>query len=282
MGQIRHPDIDKLLLEPNLLVPGKKPVGPVELHHTDHNNIIGYWLINRPGLTVLDISKEKNSGTTDSYIKRIGSQGLCLDFSVGDHYAAFTGNELTNFSYFLLVEVGSRTTSETIATMAESPGAIGFDRNTYIDSSGYPSFRIYDGTGKTVSDANAVSEGDLLAIVVTSDGSEISITVNGRRSTTAAGDAYTGYATPEFVLGYGYRTTLGDLNLYSLSKIYMAGYLNKALSPTAAISLSNDIYQHLKPAIYAPIYFPEVAAGGFQPAWAVNANQLIQSGGTMT
>lgn len=78
-------DLDALAFEPNLLIPGEKPVGDVELdeNHFIHNYVELYFIINQYGNIILDYSKKLRNGdiSADSPIYQTGVTGLELKFN---------------------------------------------------------------------------------------------------------------------------------------------------------------------------------------------------------
>jgi hypothetical protein len=91
---------------------------------------------------------------------------------------------------------------QTAIGYAESPGAGAFDRSIK-SASGFWGGYLYDGAAKNVATGRTIVANEWATIVVTTNGSTLDAHVNGGSSGSVAvsNSGYTGYATPEFLIG---------------------------------------------------------------------------------
>lgn len=192
-------------------------------------------------------------------------------------YWSAVGHQLTKFSHELLY-VPSTATSQAILGMAELPGSGTYDRTIGILSTGKFSFRIYDGAGKQAISTTSASVGTPVHIVATADGATIKIYVNGKlEATTAAGNAYTGYTSPELVAGYG---DIGDGSSGGASTgngtIVFAAVYSRALLADEVFTRSNHVWQLFAPSVKR-IYFTAPGGGVTASLTGVSSTTAVGS-----
>jgi hypothetical protein len=147
--------------------------------------------------------------------------------------------------------------SQYICGTQEAPNDTTHDRAFWIDASGFFTFYIYDGSLKKAISATAAVVGKPVHLLGISDGSNIYLYVNGNlESTVAAGTAYTGYASPEFVLGTG--RTDAAMAIPGSGWTNYAIRFNRALSPAEARSRYDNKFSLLQ----APARRLWVSVGG--------------------
>ena len=132
-----------------------------------------------------------------------------------------------------------------ICGIQEAPNSTTHDRELRIDSSGKFMFYIYSGgLRQAISTSNAVVNTPVHLLGI-SDGKNIHLYVNGAlEASMAAGDAYAGYASPEFVIGTG-QTDPGVL-VPGSGWLNYAIYYNKALSAPEARARHDNKYSILQ------------------------------------
>lgn len=202
-----------------------------------NNNPVGIlppvvaWMMNEGnGAKVYDLSGNNKNGdliATSTWVSTEKGQGVQFDGN-SDYIQVANGHELIRFSHEIIY-IPIDITTRPICQVVESPGNAVHDREFYIGASSKYSFRIWDGAAKLAASTTLAVAGVPVHLVGTSDGLNIKIYVNGvLEATTAAGDAYTGYTTPEFVIGYGWD---GSSNTgYSGGTVVLARIYDHALA----------------------------------------------------
>lgn len=277
MPILQDPLLDKVLLEPNLLIPGRKPVGPVEI---DNNNqttkgLVSAYLLNGIGDAV-DL-RSTNDGANNN---------VTLTTVNGDSSAYFNGSSA-------FYDLGSNSNLDTpdgltILTRYVVRGGTGHrilwgnDQNPgyrYFDVNGSNQFcRFNNLSGDTLTGAATLSNNTPYTGACVWDGANVTLYLDGDVDATEASTGTLQALTNNYAIGQ-YGTSSG---LYFNGEIFFLYIWRRGLSAREIKHVTDNPYSLFKPAASAPVFFPEAAVGGFQPAWAVNANQLIQSGGTMT
>lgn len=190
----------------------------------------------------------------------IGFLGHALTGSGGYATAPSVANSTawTILSFGVLRSTGA---ASAIATIAESPGSGTVDRSLYINSSNSPICRIFNSVDIIALSTSTVPANRLTLIAGVADGTNISVYVNGIYTTTSAGGGaskfgFTGYTTPEFVIGYGFAggSTTGSqwTSAYTL-------LLRGALTVQQLRKLEENPWQIFRP-IFVPVKAP--ASGG--------------------
>lgn len=153
--------------------------------------------------------------------------GLVGTFLVGStgHIAAPStagSTPWTILSYGVLRQAGA----SAVATMAESPGSATYDRSVYINSSSIAACYVYNGLeARTTAGTRVITPGVLTLLAVGADGTNSYVysgdAFSGEYTQgTPGGPApygYTGYTSPEFVIGYGGGNTVGGSNTLASS-----------------------------------------------------------------
>jgi hypothetical protein len=120
-----------------------------------------------------------------------------------------------------------------ICGIQELPNSTVHDRELRIDSSGKFLFYIFSGGQRQAISTSSAAVNTPIHLLGISDGKNIYLYVNGLlEASTAAGDAYAGYASPEFVIGTG-RVDANTL-IPGSGWLNYAIYYNKALSAAEA------------------------------------------------
>ena len=127
-------------------------------------------------------------------------------FNGVDNYMTLPGNTYTSFTIAMWVRPAQIKAMD-ISKMSEYPSGPSDDRSFYLQSNGHVTARIFDGQSRTVTSNTALTTGNWTHVLMTSDGSTLKIYINGSlENSTPAGQAFTGYTSPEFVLGQPQET----------------------------------------------------------------------------
>lgn len=191
------------------------------------NNAIeqAYFAGNR--LSDLGVKKRNLGNTGASFSAHRAGLAFKTEGTTSSYFAAPT-DALVRFS-FESYYIPNAITVQYILGVQEAPNHATRDRELWIDGAGKFTFYIYDGAAKLAISTTSAALNTPVHIVATSDGSNIRLYINGvLEATTAAGNAYTGYTTPEFVIGSG--QTSGS------SSIPGAGWQNYAIVYNKALS----------------------------------------------
>lgn len=262
---------------PDFRDPRLKPVNPVAL---DSNNPLVASLLDSWDFInsyELNLARQNNLVLESNTLKSVAKGQTGLDFNVGSFNAAAVGHQLVRFSHEVCFVVNDATSSN-ISSIAESPGNSTHDRDLYIASSGAFTFSIFDGATKQASSTTIAATGDIVHLVGTSDGVNIKIYVDGvLEATTAAGDAFTGFATPEFIIGEGFDGV--SAGSFSDNYVFYHRIYTRALIAAEVFNLNRDRYQHIKPA-NEPLYIvPSVAVAGRIMSSLASSGGLAGMGG---
>ncbi|SEK64774.1 LamG-like jellyroll fold domain-containing protein [Nitrosovibrio tenuis] len=167
----------------------------------------------------------KTSGSTSSYFT--APSAALIRFSLEAHY------------------IPNAAASQYICGIQEAPNAVSHDRELRIDSAGRFLFYIYAGAPKQAISISSAAVNIPVHLLGVSDGTNIYLYVNGvLEATTAAGDAYGGYASPEFVIGAG-QTDAG-VSIPGSGLLNYAVYFNKALNASEARSRYDNKFSLLR------------------------------------
>ena len=203
--------------------------------HWATKSLICFPLMNEgSGNTVQDLSGNGKTGTliaTATWTPTIKySPGIVFDGD-SDYIQIISGHQLTKYTHEIYFIPGADTTTKPISGIAEEPGHAVCDRIIFIDAAGKFSHYIFDGAEKYTVSTTAAQTGVPVHIVGTADGVNIKIYINGvLEDTTAAGNAFTGYTSPEYIIGYLLNGTFMTPAQYSDGTVLLARNYNRALS----------------------------------------------------
>ena len=154
-------------------------------------------------------------------------------FNGVDNYMTLPGNTFPSFTIGMWVRPAQIKAMD-ISKMSEYPAGPSDDRSFYLQSNGRVTARIFDGQSRTVTSNTALTIGNWTHVLMTSDGSTLKIYINGSlESSTPAGQAFTGYTTPEFVLGQPQETPN-----YFNGQIYDVRLIDHVLSDSEIAALA--------------------------------------------
>ena len=118
-----------------------------------------------------------------------------------DDWMTKKGNSSANFTIAMRINPDLIQEMD-ISKMTEYPTSTTFDRNFYMQNDGRITASINDGSAKSVSSTTALSAGTWAHVVMSYNGTDLKIYVNGvEEGSIASGNPITSYITPEFVLG---------------------------------------------------------------------------------
>jgi len=178
------------------------------------------------------------SSTDDPTWKPLASckRNGCLEFDGTSDYTTAVGNEENQFSIAMWIKPDA-VTSRGIAGMAESPGSDTHDRDLYFDANSKIAGKVYDGGNKFVRSTTTAVAGNWYHIIMTYNGTNLQLYINGKlESTTAAGNPYSNYATPEYIIGRTY--SLMGLPEAFISNVYFDGHIDDIQFYSAALTSS--------------------------------------------
>lgn len=137
-----------------------------------------------------------------------------------DDYVALPGNQYPFFTISMWIRP-DQVNAMDISKMTEYPSFASCDRSFYLQNDGRVSARINDGQTKTVTSQSVVSAGTWTHILMTGNGSVLRLYFNGvLEGEISTGALYSGYNSPEFVLGQAqetasfFRGQISDVRLY--------------------------------------------------------------------
>jgi hypothetical protein len=252
MSSVSHPDFDRLFLDPNLLTPNRKPIGPVEID-TDNplnDGLIAAFVLNN---SVSDLTGFNDPLVNDAPFRSL-ENGVGLDLN-GSTYLTYSGGNLskdvtTQVTMEYLV-TGDNTTTDYIGGQHDQAGADGY--NSYkITGGGSFQFGIVVGSGAAnkffTGTGITASTGTLYHVVTVynGDAGRMEVFVDG----VSAGSTSSGVpaslvmpTTRGFALGA--QDSAGTLPW--AGDIYYAKFWDRALSDVEITELSRDRYSFLKP-----------------------------------
>lgn len=159
-------------------------------------------------------------------------------FDGSDDYMTLKGNQSPAFTISLRIRP-DRIREMDIVSMSEYPFSDKNDRNLYMNDAGNIVARIFDGSSRTVMSSARVSTGTWSHIVLTGDGGNMKLYINGLLDRTlTTGHAITNYSTPEFVLGQATET--GNYFAGQINDVRLYG---RALSDSEIAHLSGSTYR---------------------------------------
>lgn len=265
MGMIQLPK----QFTPDFAVPGKKPVGPVEID-TSHASFPGLWLATTLDGTMQYPRKAISNLTGGSFGIYDGVPGVQFDrvadqgISLGEYVVGGPGFTGTAHTVLVVAKVIARSQRNVVVSHRQSGDFYGANFN--CTASLAPSSGIFSlggaGTTGDVYLSGAIT--DKLSAYSISKGVGVEYgSIDGQSFTPTVGTATSTAANPN---DRG-EINIGDLGNFtgtgygSEDPIYFLCVWNRTLSQAEINSLTADPYQLLKP-VNAPVYFPAAAAGG--------------------
>ena len=216
--------------------------------------LIRLWVpsLGNTGMRVANLAKSADTASTgrcDALLSANGMWGTTRNYQApkgngASGYLAATGHQLVRYSHEAWY-VPVTTTTQAIIAIAESPGSGTHERSIFLNGSGVPSFYCWDGSSKIATGTTVAVSGRPIHMIATYDGSFGKIYVNGKyEGQIAAGNGYTSYGTPEFVMMYGMDGVngSGSGNGYLLK----AAVYNRPLSPAEIKLLGENPLELLK------------------------------------
>ena len=200
------------------------------------------------GLPPLDYSGYNNNGTNYGATYKDGS----LDFGGADDYVYKAGNPIAG-AMTICVRAKTSNVLEGIVHYNEAnpPVASTFDRQLYIDSNGYATFRVYNGGAQLTTGITNIADGDYHYIVGTINtvlGN--SIWVDGTLENTNSGgtDGYNGYSSAFFYVG---------VSCIVASVSYFDGFIDEVRISNVARTADQIALFHDRPwDLYRPVSRP--------------------------
>lgn len=175
----------------------------------------------------------------------------------------------------LFMPVSGATDGAAIAGMAEAPGSSTFDRSIRFLAGTYEwGAYLFDGSAKSAVSGVVPVNGRTDCVIGTTDGaSTLVVAANGREGSVAVtSGGFAGYTSAEICLGQANNISLGTM----LVPIFVRtrGYWSAS---QRASFLANPWQVFAPRSIWVPVSAGG-GGGGFQAAWARNANTMIQGG----
>lgn len=200
-------------------------------------------------------------GGTLTQRMRNGLRGRQTSGSTG-YVALSAGHMMTEFTHAVVwtYPESYAGTEQAISTIAETPGSSTRDRSIYIRSGGLPSFYIYDGLLQHANGPAVIEVGTTYVIVGIATTTTLTCYVNGVQGDNLTGiaAAFTGYASPELVIGYGSGNTssIGSNGIFHAHLVW-----NRALSGDDVRAFTRDPFALL---VHRPMqrYLVVAAASG--------------------
>ena len=243
--------VDEVMLrEPNLLIPRKKPVGPVRVNPDKADGLYASYLF-APNTGWLKALKgpDLTASFALSLIPKFTQYGAAGNSQLsGDYYSATTHEQESEFTREILWQpVGDREFNFSIATTAETPGNATRDRSLSVTDTNKFTAYVYNGAAQILTGTTTIALNTQYHVAVTVGSAGFRLYVNGvlEDSDAAVTTAYTGYTTPELVLGYGDQASVTRA---SSGYVFMFNDWTVALSDAEIAERANDPYQILIPA----------------------------------
>ena len=262
---ISHPLFDALFDAPELLRPSSKPINTVDISQEVANHSFQLF----PFIFAEDL---RDYGSVQSVLTKNGTVSwLPTQNGYGYKFGGTTSDYMTTgdigtqppqvWSMELIVQVNT-TTDQFLCGYAELPMSSTTDRRIYLNASGALQVQLYDGTD-SVASWGTVTSGRIYHIIAATDGANLHITANGVSSAVeaVADGGYSGYSTPEFILGAGYvyPTPASGTN----ANILYCNVHSKYIPPgTAQQYTTSSLDRILKPKSATVIPIPVAAGGG--------------------
>lgn len=248
-------------------------VGAVNASHPAAGGLWMAWGGETAGRTTFNAGRSERDGALVGAPTRDPRGGVTGTGSVSDYVVIANGHELTTFSQMAVITVRSLAAIQMVSNVAETPGSTTFDRAWYVETTGLVRWYWFDGAGRDLLGARALSVGQTYVLAATSRANDHAIYVNGvpDASTTTGGAAYTGYATPEITLLMGrdrdafQRTSSSTLHAFCV--------WDRILSSAEIYSLGVDPWR-LFTAASRPRVLHVPAAGGGKP-WLYYARRRV-------
>ncbi len=191
-------------------------------------------------IKIVDAGVDKSNILTGESVTISGpvqSEAGAYIFDGVDDYMTLPGYSTSSFTIAMKIRPAVIASMD-ISKMTEYPENPTSDRNFYLNSDGRVSARIFDGSSRVVTSTTALTSGNWTDIVMTGDGSNLRIYVNGiLENTVPAGSAITSYETPEFVMGQTAMTSSffnGQINDVKL--------FDRTLTDSEVAALSGVVY----------------------------------------
>jgi len=251
MAAIPNPYAE-LFREPNLLIPGKKPVGSVKI---DWENRFASGLRNLQYANKGSAFQTLGVGKPDwqvvgSPIVNVssGQQGIQLDGSGGVYThrlhedASGPVGDWTLFMQCVLNETSG--TSDRFFGFCETPTVAASDRSIALNNGNWAGY-VYDGIYAETDIPQTIGELVTVAVSCTSSSIICGIRAGGITTTASAATTSTGYGSYSSV-----ELSLGRANNFAAEKmtVFVAGYSNIAWSEVEILDWVADPYQFLIPA----------------------------------
>jgi len=266
------PLLNELLEVPELLIPGYKPFGDVEL--VNDGNFLNRWLFRH-------IDDVTDYGTTPFTLTKAGTiTRFCTPKGVGVKFGGASTDYYTTggmaaapdpWMVEILFQLNS-TGTQLIMTMAENPNSGTADKRIYVDSSGNIGAQLYDGADKEAS-WGAATTGKFYHAIFGTDGTDFHLTMNGVPTTTVSVNniGYTGYTSPEWVIGSGRSFGEGSGEQPSDCTLLFANIYGRYIPPGEAAQLTRSPLTHLYRPANPTAFIPEHIAVGAQTAALLTA-----------
>ncbi len=180
-----------------------------------------------------------------------------------DNYLTLPGNNFSSFTIAMWVRP-DQINFMNISKMTEYPSFETCNRSFYMQNDGKVTARIYDGQSKTVTSQSTLSAGTWAHILMEGDSRSLKIYFNGSlQDEINTGAVFSGYTSPEFVLGQAQETAsffkgqISDVRLYDyvltddeiaavcganppiIHTITSSAGLNGSISPVSNIIVNN-------------------------------------------
>ena len=279
----------KALLEPNLLIPGKQPIGPVEVDWSNPltKGLVGCWIIQNKGAASHNLATDELGywvGSDNEVKPSLGgmSARITADNSQGRiHLKSVTSTDRLSgvptgiISVYVYANTGNATLSGN-----DFPRFLDKDYNDgwafYPNFSNAPhkmSFSIkgYSARGDSIVALEDLDAGYGATVRDNTTGDSIRFFFNGKLSgvSTAGAQAF-GTLTKDISL----LNRSGVIDRQNLAPLYCAFVWDRALSDDEHARIDADRYQFLKPAGSIPDIFLMGSSAGAPPPPTGNANWM--------
>ena len=152
-----------------------------------------------------------------------------------DDYLTLAGNNYSSFTISMSIRPDVIRSMD-ISKMSEYPSAPTCDQSFYLQSNGKLTARIFDGQSRTVTSSTAITAGKWTDIVMTGDGSNLKIYINGILEGSVPSGPPATYASPEFVLGQAQETSS-----FFQGQIYDVKFYDHALTDSEIAALAHSL-----------------------------------------
>jgi hypothetical protein len=127
-------------------------------------------------------------------------------FDGEDDYLTLAGNNNSTYTISMRIRPDVIQAMD-ISKMSEYPSAATCDRSFYLQSDGRVTARVFDTQSRTVTSNSAILAGKWTNILMTGDGNNLKIYINGILEASVAAGFPTVYTSPEFILGQAQETS---------------------------------------------------------------------------